>query len=182
MKKMVAGLVETRESAQNIADDLTEKGFDADDIGFVTRDEKNEFAAERTAIGRFEKGAKGGLAVGGAGGVLGAAATVASFAVAGAAPIVVIGSGPVMAALAVVAAGGGALVGGVIGTLTDAGLAEKDARFFADGVKEGDILVTVWAQADRSEQAREIMERHNAVTQWDEKTMERDIPEEKAEE
>lgn len=44
-------------------------------------------------------------------------------------------------------------VGGVTGTLVDWGLPEDEARSFASGVREGDVLVAVWCgnQCERAQ-------------------------------
>lgn len=165
MKKMVVGLVEKRQSAQSIVEDLKENGFDGDDIGYVARDEQGEYAAERKAIGGVERGAKRGAAVGGGVGILAGLTTIAAVGLTGTGPLALVGAGPIVMTLA--SAGVGAFAGGLIGAITDMGVPEEEARYFAEGVRQGDILVTVTATPDDAPKAEEIMSRHGAVTRWD---------------
>lgn len=167
MKKMVVGLVEERQSAQNIVDDLIENDFEKDDIGVVARDEQGEYAAERKAIGGVEKGAQRGASVGGAGGLIMGLTTMAAVGFPGIGVFSLVGAGPIVMTL--VGAGAGAVAGGLIGALTDMGVSEKEARYFAAGVRQGDILVTVSALKNDVRKAEDIMNRHGAITSWDEK-------------
>lgn len=81
------------------------------------------------------KGAGLGAAVGGTGGLL-----------AGLGLLAIPGVGPVVAAgwLVATAAGAafGAVTGGIIGALTQAGVSEEDAHVYAEGVRRGGTLVT----------------------------------------
>jgi hypothetical protein len=112
------------------------------------------------------KGAGAGAAIGGA---LGLLAGVASLTIPGVGPL--IAAGPVAAAVAGV--GIGAAAGGLIGALTQLGVPEDEAHYYAEGVRRGGTLVTVQAQTDdiavcaaammRSHGAWDIEER---ATQW----------------
>jgi hypothetical protein len=162
MARTIIGLADTREQAQQIVDDLLENGFDQHQIGFVAKDEKGEYAAERIPIGAAEKGAVIGAAIGGGGTFLaGIAGIVAAPA---AAPI--IAAGTILATIA--AAGVGGLGGAIVGALVKNGVPEKDARHFAEGVRAGGILVVVHPGAERLQEAKMIMDRTGAVTEWNE--------------
>ncbi|MBE0596832.1 MAG: hypothetical protein IH614_06170 [Desulfuromonadales bacterium] len=76
----------------------------------------------------------------------------------------VIAAGAILAAIA--GAGVGGFIGGIIGALTKGGVPERDARYFAEGVRDGGILVVVHPEAERVEEAKRVMERNGAVTAW----------------
>jgi hypothetical protein len=164
MKKTVVGLVDTREQAQSIVDDLLGNAFNRDDISFVSQYDHGNSAVETTPIGGAEIGARTGAAVGGIGGFLVGIAGVVGFALTGIGAV--IAAGPLVTTLA--GAGAGAVAGGLIGALTHMGVSEKAARYFAEGIREGGILVTVSTDVSGSEKAMEIMNRHGAITEWNE--------------
>jgi hypothetical protein len=164
MSRTAVGLVETREGAERLIDDLLQNGFRREDISLVARDEKGPNPAEHTAIGSVEKGVKTGVKVGGIGGFLAGVAGIAGFAMTGFGPILV--AGPIVLALA--GLGVGAFAGGLIGVLTHAGVTEADAKHFTEGVREGGILITVATNAAGVDKAMQIMNRHGAITQWNE--------------
>jgi hypothetical protein len=60
-------------------------------------------------------------------------------------------------------AGIGAAVGGV-GSLTGAGVPERDAQFYAEGVRRGGTFVTARVNDARASTAREILQRYKSVT------------------
>jgi len=98
-----------------------------------------------------------GAAIGGVGGLLLSAAGALTIPVIG--PI--LAAGPIAAALT--GAGIGAAAGGLIGALTESGIPEEDARYYAEGVRRGDVLVTVKAERGRADVVSDILDRHNAV-------------------
>src|SRR4051794_11854605 len=98
-----------------------------------------------------------GAAIGGVGGLLLSAAGALTVPVIG--PI--LAAGPIAAALA--GAGIGAAAGGLIGALTESGVPEEDAKYYAEGVRRGDVLVTVRTDQARAETISDILDRHNAV-------------------
>src|SRR5271155_4541637 len=71
--------------------------------------------------------------------------------------------------LVVAAAGAatGAVVGGaadgLVGSLTGAGVPERDANFYAEGVRRGGTLVTARVDDSRAPMAREVLQRHKWV-------------------
>jgi len=167
MKRMVVGLVEKRQSAQSIIDDLKENGFEEKDIGYVARDEQDKYVAERKAIGGVERGAQKGVAIGGGVGLLGGLTTIAAVGLTGTVPLALVVGGPIVMTLA--SAGAGAFAGGLIGAITHMGVSEEEARYFAEGVRQGKILVTVITKPDDATKAEEIMRRCGATTGLDDK-------------
>jgi hypothetical protein len=101
------------------------------------------------------------------GGVLGAAGGV----LAGLGFLAIPGLGPVVAAgwlvSTVVGAAAGAVaggaVGGVVGALTGAGVNERDAHLYAEGVRRGGVLVSVRVDESRLLRAQAVLDRHRPV-------------------
>jgi len=52
---------------------------------------------------------------------------------------------------------------GDIGTLTELGMPESDARFYSEGIGRGGYLLTVVVDNDRAQETAEIIRRHGAV-------------------
>jgi hypothetical protein len=98
-----------------------------------------------------------GAAIGGVGGLLLSAAGALTIPVIG--PI--LAAGPIAAALT--GAGIGAAAGGLIGALTESGIPEEDAKYYAEGVRRGDVLVTVKANETQADRVCDILDRHDAV-------------------
>lgn len=173
MAKTVVGLMDNVGEAQDVVRDLVASGIDRGDIGFMANEKHavpssaalNESEGSQAASGALA-GAGAGAALGGLGGLL---LSVAPLAIPGIGPI--IAAGPIAAALA--GAGIGAVAGGLIGGLTNLGVPEEEAHYYAEGVRRGGILVTVAAETDTlADNAAEIMRRHGAVdidqraTEW----------------
>ncbi|MDQ6701159.1 MAG: hypothetical protein M3Z36_13340, partial [Acidobacteriota bacterium] len=138
--------------------ELEKEGIAREDISIVANDATREYAttAEPEA-GEMASGAGTGAAVGGAAGL---AIGLAALAIPGIGPIVAAGS----VAAALTGAGIGAAAGGLIGSLTHMGIAEDDAHFFSEGVRNGGALVIVRApDIDQAEAAAGILERAGAA-------------------
>jgi hypothetical protein len=137
--------------------DLREAGFDETDLNLLasraTRDAAPDLDESASSA------ATGALAGGALGGAAGLAASLLGLAIPGVGPI--LAAGPIAAALA--GAGAGAVAGGIVGALTDVGISEDDAQFYAESVRRGGAVVTVRADESRAAQAEEILDRHDAV-------------------
>jgi hypothetical protein len=57
----------------------------------------------------------------------------------------------------------GGAAGGIVGSLTRAGVPEHDANFYAEGVRRGGTLVTARIDDARAPMVREILQRHKWV-------------------
>lgn len=160
--KTVVGSFDNYGEAQAVVDELTTQGFNRDDISIVARDQESgrqQGAADTDTSGAGSGAAKGAVAGGAIGGAAGLAAGLASLAIPGIGPI--IAAGPIASALA--GAGVGAVAGGIIGALTNLGVHEEDAHYYAESVRRGGALVLVRAEDTRAQLAADIMQRHNAV-------------------
>lgn len=173
MSKTVIGLMDNISEAQEVVKDLVASGISRNDIGFMANQKHavpesahlNEGEGSRAASGALT-GAGTGAALGG---IAGLALAFAPLAIPGIGPI--LAAGPIAAALT--GAGIGAVAGGLIGGLTNLGVPEEEAHYYAEGVRRGGILVTVAAESDsEAETAVSVMRRHGAVdidqraTEW----------------
>jgi stress response protein YsnF/uncharacterized membrane protein len=157
MAKTVIGLFDRMNEARQVVQELIDHGFERDDVSLVSRQEgeyvtnRGEGRSSGTAIG-----AGTGAALGGVGGLL---VGLGALAIPGIGPV--IAAGPLVSALA--GAGIGAAAGGTIGALTDLGVPEEEAHYYAEGVRRGGVLVAVETDDQRADRAAEIMERAGAI-------------------
>ncbi len=173
MAKTVIGLMDNLGEAQAVVRDLVDSGIERADIGFMANEKHavpssaalNESEGSHVASGALT-GAGTGAAIGG---LAGLALSLAPLAIPGIGPI--LAAGPIAAALT--GAGLGAVTGGLIGGLTNLGVPEEEAHYYAEGVRRGGILVTVAAESEaQAERAVHIMKRHGAAdideraTEW----------------
>ena len=107
-------------------------------------------------IGLTSTGAGVGVALGGVGGLL---AGMAGFAIPGLGAVV--GAGWLVTTLIGAAAGG--VAGGLVAAMIEAGISEKDAHVFAEGVKRGGAMMTVRAHDDEAAEVARILKRHHSV-------------------
>jgi hypothetical protein len=158
-------MMENLDEAQTVVRELVDAGIRREDIGFMANEKQtipssaglNEAEGGGRAASGALAGAGAGAAVGGLGGLL---LAVAPLAIPGIGPIVA--AGPIAAALT--GAGIGAVAGGLIGGLTNLGVPEEEAHYYAEGVRRGGILVTVAADdGATAERAVAIMRSHGAI-------------------
>jgi hypothetical protein len=116
----------------------------------------NDSVSKEKATGGVAEDAGIGASIGGLGGLLIGFATLAA---PGVGTILV--AGPILAALG--GAGIGAAAGGLIGALQQEGVPEEQARYYAEGVRRGDIVVSVRASGELADRASEVMDRRGAV-------------------
>lgn len=158
MAKTVTALFENYTEANNAVHDLVNQGFERDDIGIMAHESLTDYDTrvhDDDASGALT-GAGVGAAVGGVGGlVLG----LTALAIPGVGPV--IAAGPLVAALA--GAGIGAAAGSLIGALTDLGVPEEEAHYYAEGVRRGNVLVTVQTTDALAERAVSILSRHHPM-------------------
>lgn len=153
--RTIHALFDDRSAARQAVYDLEAMGIPSDDISIVSHGEDDSDAAAGAGIG-----AGLGAAVGGAGGLL---AGLGIMAIPGVGPVVAAG----WLASTLAGAAGGAIVGGaaggLIGALTDAGVSEDEAHFYAEGVRRGGHLVTARVTDEQYAAADSVLSRANRV-------------------
>lgn len=171
MAKTIVGSFDSFEEAQDVLDDLQQRGFSRDDISVIANNASGQYSSQYGGEGQLPRDAPATLSDTGAGsatgaaagGVLGGAAGLVvglmGLAIPGIGPIVA--AGPIAAALA--GAGVGAVAGGLIGGLTGVGVSEDDASYYAESVRRGGALVTVRAEDSRADEAAGVMRKRGAV-------------------
>jgi hypothetical protein len=162
MDRAIVGLFDNPDSAETAVRALKAAGFVDEEIGIVMRNlsaRVGEDGGEQAGSGAGEDAAAGaasGAATGGVvGGLLG---LLGSLLLPGVGPIV---AGGVLGS-ALVGAGAGAATGGLLGGLIGMGVPADEAQHFERGVREGRILLTLRAQGERADTARQLMRRHGA--------------------
>ncbi len=161
--KTVVGIFYSLKNAEMAVSQLESAGIPRVDISLVANknatgyDQSTSAAAGTDKTSNVVADAGIGAAIGGVGGLL--------LSLAGALTLPVIGpilaAGPIAAALT--GAGVGAAAGGLIGALTEAGIPEEDAKYYAEGIRRGDVLVTVNSDSAYADRARKIMDDNGAV-------------------
>ena len=156
----IVALFDHYDEADEAVQALYDYGIESSRISIVTRE--NDTLKHGTSAG--PAAATGATA----GGVIGLIAGVSAVLIPGIGPV--IATGTIAGALATtlgmtaVGAGLGAATGGLLGVLVDQGFPQKDAEFYAEGVKRGGVLVSV--QTDESqphEQINDILRDAGAV-------------------
>lgn len=146
--RTAAATFETRDEAERAVDRLHAAGFNPDGIGWAMRGEHSDDRPEGT--GEAAGGAATGAVAGGALGAAGAAATMA----------LIPGIGPFLAGgylgTILIAAGGAAVAGGMLGGLTEMGMDETEAKHYDTQFQAGRVVLTVNA-GDRYTEAADIL-------------------------
>lgn len=162
MSKLVLGIFQNREEAEDAVDELEDKGFAPKDISIVMRDERGE--VQETPGSTVAEGTAAGVATGGALGALaGLLIGVGALAVPGIGGLLV--GGPLAAALGLTGAAAttvsgavtGALAGGLLGALTGLGVPEEEARVYEEEIREGGVLLAIPVREENDDTARKIL-------------------------
>ncbi|WP_207540603.1 hypothetical protein [Sabulicella rubraurantiaca] len=161
MKTHVA-MFDSHADAMAAVRDLEDAGFSSDEVSIARGGEGTSGSTTTSAADTDEPstgagvGATAGTLLGGGAGLL-----------AGLGALAIPGFGPIVAAgwlvAALTGAGAGAAAGGLLGGLVGAGVEERDAHVYAEGVRRGGTLVTVRADETRIAQAKAVLSRHAAV-------------------
>ena len=157
--KTIVGVFNSVRDAQEAVRSIEAQGISRDEISIVANKNASGYDTmeDRDKASDVVADAGIGAAIGGVGGLL--------LSVAGAITVPVIGpilaAGPIAAALT--GAGIGAAAGGLIGALTESGVPEEDAKYYAEGVRRGDVLVTVRADDAHADAVCDVLDRHDAV-------------------
>jgi len=160
MKASVYCIVSNETQADQIVSQLRNVGFSNSDISVLLPDKRGtkDFAHEHST--KAPEGATtGGVAGMGVGAALGWLAGIGALAIPGLGPF--IAAGPIMAALGGAAVGGTA--GGIVGALVGMGIPEFEAKRYDAKVREGNILISVHTEDSKQrDAAKEILERAGA--------------------
>jgi hypothetical protein len=165
--KTVVGIFDDMASAESAVRELESTGISRDEVSIVANKNVENTAAtqygDTTADTSATAGASHvaadagiGAALGGVGGLL---LSFVALAIPGVGPILAVG--PIVAALG--GAGIGAVAGGVIGALTESGVPEEEAHYYAEGVRRGQVLVTVHTDQSHADQVQQVLDRNGAV-------------------
>lgn len=165
--KTVAGVFNGMEDAQSAVHELESAGFSRESISVVANKRTAENYQEDTAPGATaDAGVKHthvttvdvgiGATLGGIGGLL---LSFAAFGIPGVGPV--LAAGPIVATLS--GAGIGAVAGGIISALTQSGIPEEDAHYYAEGIRRGHVLVTVHTDDVNAPRVQDILDRFGAI-------------------
>jgi uncharacterized membrane protein len=156
---VIVGVFNSVQDAQDAVRDLEMEGVSRGDISIVANKNAAGYDTVKTSDKTSDVIADAGIgaAIGGVGGLLLSAAGAITIPVIG--PI--LAAGPIVAALT--GAGIGAAAGGLIGALTESGIPEDEAKMYAEGVRRGDVLVTVKSHGQDNDRLCDILDRHGAV-------------------
>jgi uncharacterized membrane protein len=157
--KTIVGVFNSVHEAHAAVRELEAQGVSRDEISVVAHKNATGYDAmeERDKTSDVVADAGIGAAIGGVGGLLLSAAGALTVPVIG--PI--LAAGPIAAALT--GAGIGAAAGGLVGALTESGIPEQDAKYYAEGVRRGDVLVTVRTDEAHADRVCDVMDRHHAI-------------------
>jgi hypothetical protein len=147
--KTVVGFFPSRQDAENAVAALVNAGVSRDNLGVVSRDDRD--VADAPKIGPLHGAGGADTTAGGAaavGGLAGFAVGLLALAIPGVGPI--LAAGPLAAGLA--GAGVGAAAGGLIGHVKDMGVSEAEAEYYAEGVRRGGSIAAV--RSDESDVSR----------------------------
>jgi hypothetical protein len=160
MARAVFGIVKSTLQAEEVVTDLKYAGFSSNEISVLFPDQKGtrDFAHEQHT--KAPEGAATGAGAGVLlGGTLGWLAGVGALAIPGIGPF--IAAGPIMAALGGAALGG--TVGGLTGALVGLGIPEYEAKRYEGKLRDGNVLISVHADdGERVKKAKDILERRGA--------------------
>ncbi|TGQ46868.1 hypothetical protein [Mesorhizobium sp. M00.F.Ca.ET.216.01.1.1] len=159
--KTLTGLFDDYDDAADAVGELEALGIPRSNISIVANNVTNWYKDDSSeAAEDAASGAGIGAVVGGAGGLL---TGLGVMAIPGVGPVVAAGWLAATAAGAVAGAAVGGAAGGIIGALTDAGVPERDANVYAEGVRRGGTLVTAKVEDDLVADAESILEQSRAV-------------------
>jgi uncharacterized membrane protein len=157
--KTVVGLFDNYNDADNVVAELERLRYNKNNINVIAREDI--IKQRKSNSSGAAEGATTGATIGGLVGLL---AGIGVIVIPGIGPLIAVG--PIAAALSstAVGAGVGAATGGVIGALVNAGVSAKEAEFYIQGIKKGDILVAVTAaNENQSTEIRNIMRANNVI-------------------
>ncbi len=151
-KYLITGLFQNSQEAGEAVSEIKSAGL-AKDISVVAKNWDDSEPETHTVEASGTTGGVTGAVVGALAGLLiGASAVV----IPGVGPLVV--AGPFTALMTAA----GALTGGLIGFLVDAGIPEKQAKIYEEAIQKGEVLVAIYADSDDESKVQEILRDHDA--------------------
>ncbi|TDR89162.1 general stress protein [Enterovirga rhinocerotis] len=161
--RTVTAMFDSYADASSAVSRLKAAGIPDGDISLVSNDsaERTRYETERPATdGDAATGAGTGATIGGVlGGGAGLLAGLGLLAIPGVGPVVAAG----WLAATLVGAGAGAAAGGLLGGLTGAGIGERDAHVYAEGVRRGGSLVTVRTDEAHAARVEDILDDEGTI-------------------
>lgn len=167
--RTVTAMFDDYSAAAKAVSRLKEAGIRNDDISIVSNDaaERSRYDTDRTTDNDHDDAGKGAGTGATIGTLLGGSAGLLT----GLGILAIPGLGPVVAAgwlaATLVGAGVGAATGGLIGGLAGAGIDERDAHVYAEGVRRGGSLVTVRADEMNSARVEDILDDEGTIDMVD---------------
>ncbi|HUF14693.1 MAG TPA: hypothetical protein VMQ46_02260 [Acidimicrobiia bacterium] len=176
----VVGLFPSRREAEQAIDELSLRGYAADDIGYLDRhrDEHGEIVADEDWVDEewVDDGMESEASKGAAGGAIGGAAVGVGAGLLGSAGLLLVpGIGPFLAAgtlgatlgATAVGAAGGAVVGGAAGAIIGASDEDEDdhhetSRYYREGIAGGRTLVSVEVGDAKTSEVSDVLARIGA--------------------
>jgi uncharacterized protein (TIGR02271 family) len=166
--KTITSFFESYEDAAEAVRKLEAAGIPDRDISLVANNQDDRYSTHATRT--FDGATSHDDDVGdgaGTGATVGTLAGGGAGLLAGLGLLAIPGLGPVVAAgwlvSTLVGAGAGAALGGLAGSLVDAGVDEKDAHAYAEGVRRGGALVTVRASESDVDRIVDILDDDGTV-------------------
>lgn len=152
-KQLVMGIVPTEMEANAVIESLKNAGFPTADISILMSEQaRKPDLNDSTVLKGATRGAEGGLLAGGAIGLL---AGIGLIAIPALGPF--IAAGPLMAAIGGAAMGGAA--GGLGGALLGVTMPEHQIKLYESMLKEGNVLLMVHTDSNEEvDKAKDIME------------------------
>ena len=160
MVKTIVASFDGYPTARRVVRELMDDGYMSRDIGIMASNVSGDYRAHDGENTEKETHTATCALTGGVvGGAAGLAASLMALTIPGLGPIVA--AGPLISMMS--GAGAGAVAGGVIGALTDAGVPEEHANYYAETLRRGGAIVTVKVDESRAERAAEILRANGAI-------------------
>ena len=169
MSKTILALYDDLEQAHDAVHALDGAGFERERISLVIQDADEKYAEYGEEPAEVEEVVDGMVAGGLLGGLTGLVVGLFTLVIPGVGPL--LAAGPLAVALA--GAGAGAVLGTLVGALVDMGVDEETARYYAEGIHRGGVLVAVTTADARADEAAAILDDHYPVdlearaAEWD---------------